>query len=86
MDAIGNAISWENESDGVQECNAGSTSRLLKLSFLADDPRRIVDYEPQDVDDAIGKLVILAASLISGRITLAQGEMASVLKSVDKKI
>lgn len=86
MDAIGNAISWENESDGVQECNAGPTKRLLKLSSLGDDPRRIVDYEPQDANDAIGKLVILAASLISGRITLAQGEMASVLKSVDKNI
>ena len=86
MDAIGNAISWENKSGGVHECNAGPTKRLLDMSSLAEDPRRIVDYEPQDVNDAIGKLVYLAASLISGRITLAKGEMASVLKSVDKNI
>jgi hypothetical protein len=50
---------------------------------LADDPRRIVDYEPQDVDDAIGKLVYLAASIISGRLTLAKNEVAAVLKSVE---
>lgn len=83
MDAIGNAISWENESSGVHECNAGPTKRLLELSSLTDDPRRIVDYEPQDVDDAIGKLVYLAASIISGRLTLAKNEVATVLKSVD---
>jgi hypothetical protein len=83
MDAIGNAISWENESDGVPECNPGPTKRLLELSSLADDPRRIVDYEPQDVDDAIGKLVYLAASIISGRLTLAKNEVAAVLKSVE---
>lgn len=83
MDAIGNAISWENESAGVHECNAGPTKRLLELSSLADDPRRIVDYEPQDVDDAIGKLVYLAASIISGRLTLAKSEVATVLKSVE---
>jgi hypothetical protein len=83
MDAIGNAISWENESGGVQECNVGPTKRLLELSSLADDPRRIVDYEPQDVDDAIGKLVYLAASIITGRLTLAKNEVATVLRSVD---
>ncbi|MFK0642899.1 hypothetical protein NO134_21915 [Ochrobactrum sp. BD22] len=83
MDAIGNAISWEKESGGVPECNAGPTKRLLELSSLADDPRRIVDYEPQDVDDAIGKLVYLAASIISGRLTLAKNEVATVLKSVE---
>ncbi|KAA9361486.1 hypothetical protein [Ochrobactrum quorumnocens] len=83
MDAIGNAISWENESGGDHECNAGPTKRLLELSSLADDPRRIVDYEPQDVDEAIGKLVYLAASIISGRLTLAKNEVATVLKSVD---
>ncbi|MBC2887684.1 hypothetical protein H7Q97_20105 [Ochrobactrum sp. CM-21-5] len=83
MDAIGNAIGWDNESGGVPECNAGPTKRLLELSSLADDPRRIVDYEPQDVDDAIGKLVYLAASIISGRLTLAKNEVATVLKSVE---
>lgn len=83
MDAIGNSISLESESGGVHECNAGPTKRLLELSSLADDPRRIVDYEPQDVDDAIGKLVYLAASIISGRLTLAKNEVATVLKSVD---
>lgn len=83
MDAIGNAISWKNKRGGVPECNAGPTKRLLELSSLADDPRRIVDYEPQDVDDAIGKLVYLAASIISGRLTLAKSEVATVLKSVE---
>ena len=86
MDAIGNALDLRDESSVVDLSEAGPTKRLLELSSLAADPRRIVDYEPQDVDDAIGKLVYLAASLISGRVTLAQGEMASVLKSVEKNI
>lgn len=85
MDAIGNAIDWRDENGGVVS-NALPTMRLSEPSSLAEDPRRIVDYEPQDVDDAIGKLVYLAASIISGRITLAPSEMAAVLKSVDKKI
>lgn len=83
MDAIGDAINCKSESEGVHECNAGPTKRLLELSSLADDPRQIVDYEPQDVDDAIGKLVYLAASIITGQLTLAKNEVATVLKSVD---
>jgi len=86
MDAIANTLDWRDETNVVDLGDNGPTKRLLDMSSLAEDPRRIVDYEPQDVDDAIGKLVYLAASLISGRVTLAQGEMASVLKSVDKNI
>ncbi len=73
MDAIANALDWRDETNVVDLGDNGPTKRLLDMSSLAEDPRRIVDYEPQDVDDAIGKLVYLAASLISGRITLAQG-------------
>jgi hypothetical protein len=79
------AIDWRDENGGVVS-NDLPTKRLLELSSLAEDPRRIVDYEPQDVDDAIGKLVYLAASIIAGRITLDPSEMAAVLKSVDKKL
>ncbi|GAA5658189.1 hypothetical protein Brsp06_04573 [Brucella sp. NBRC 13694] len=86
MDAIVDTLDWRDETNVVDLCDYSPTKRLLDMSSLAEDPRRIVDYEPQDVDDAIGKLVYLAASLISGRITLARGEMASVLKSVDKKL
>lgn len=85
MDAIANALDWRDETNVVDLSETGPTKRLLDMSSLAEDPRQIVDYEPQDVDDAIGKLVYLAASIISGRITLAQSEMAAVLKSVDKK-
>lgn len=85
MDAIANTLDWRDETNVVDLGDYGPTKRLLDMSSLAEDPRWIVDYEPQDVDDAIGKLVYLAASLISGRITLARSEMASVLKSVDKK-
>ena len=83
MDAIGDAINCKSESESVVEIDAGATKRLLTLATLTDDPRRIVDFEPQDVDEAIDKLVYLAASIIVGRLTLGKDEVATVLKSVD---
>ncbi|MCL7999735.1 hypothetical protein M8994_15935 [Brucella sp. 21LCYQ03] len=83
MDAVGDVINRKNESGGVGECSAGPTKRLLELSSLTDDPRQIIDYEPQDRDDAISKLLYLAASMITGRLTLGKNDVATVLKSID---
>ena len=86
MVVIGDEVNWRDREGADESYDASPTTRLLELSTLTGDPRKLVDYEPQDVDDAIGKLVYLAASIISGRITLTEGEVAAVLKSVDKKI
>jgi len=83
MDAVGYAINRKNESGSVDECSAGPTKRLLELSSLTDDPRQFIDYEQQDRDDAISKLVYIAASMITGRLNLGKGDVATVLKSVD---
>lgn len=86
MVVIGDEVNWRDREGADESCDTSPTTRLLELSRLTGDPRKLVDYEPQDVDDAIGKLVYLAASIISGRITLTKCEVAAVLKSVDKKI
>ncbi|MGO1164022.1 hypothetical protein ACTOV4_19085 [Brucella sp. C7-11G] len=86
MVVIGDEVNWRDREGADESCDASPTTRLLELSTLTEDSRNLVNYEPQDVDDAIGKLVYLAASIISGRITLTKCEVAAVLKSVDKKI
>lgn len=83
MDAICNALDWRDESSVVDLIDDAPAIRLLELSLMTADPRRIVDYVPQDVDDAISKLVYLTASIMSGRITLTKSEMTAVLESVD---
>lgn len=60
------------------------TGHPLIIRMVAVEPRRLIDYQPKDVDDALDKLLCLAAYLISERTTLTKSEMAEVLKSAAK--
>lgn len=85
MQAVGKRKYQRDTGDNTVDLfDAEHARQLLELAAAETNARRVViDYRPENVADAIDKLVYIAAFLISGRTTLPKDEMKRVLKSVE---
>lgn len=84
MQTFGNITDQKSSNENVDIFDAVHGRRILELAAAETNARRVViDYRPGNINDAINKLVYIAAFLISGRTSLDKDDMMEVLRSIE---